>query len=267
MGIPPRESALISRETGCMRHISLHCPKCGDEQWSRVNELAHDFRCNGCGTTFHVDTCGRCLKGPRPKHSADPYQLAATGSRPPVFDPFGYWAGLARPVKLGLASGILVVSCLAVACMVGSSDRRLPESLEARTSHVALAFVRGDREGVAELADPSTVISLNRWIDQTRPPNWHLWVDTVPHVRTTVLFRNARNKTAATVATVTLPVLPASASASPSRLVPADSNDSPLNARGPRLELLLYWRLDDSALWVLDGGQTLRAAAPRRVMR
>jgi predicted RNA-binding Zn-ribbon protein involved in translation (DUF1610 family) len=252
-----------------MRTISMHCPKCGTEHWSRINELARDFVCKDCGVTYHVDRGGRCVRGPRPTHTPDEFEPISREAHNPRFDPIGYWANLPWLVKFASLAALLLVAGLSTARMLTVATQKVPEALEDRTEYVALSFTRGSPEDVSRVADPSTVVSIPRWIDRFRPPTWDRWLGTTPAVNTTVLFMNPKNRTAATVATIKLPALATKASDSGARSKSESSTPTgPADAsRGPTLEILLHWRLAESGLWMLDAGQTLRSAGPRQANR
>jgi hypothetical protein len=221
-----------------MRQLPVACPRCGTTQLVGIRHLDKQLGCDTCGSLFYVDAGGACVRGRRPSdlgHAGRPDHLKPTRAAPqPLHVPRGAGIGLGVVVAIG-AAWLLSRS---LATTAGGP----PESLGDRADYVAAAFARDDLDAILELAEPGTTVSLRRWYELKRNPNWPLWRSGPPGITTSTLYRKEAGRSAATVSTLEFPS--------------ADTT-----APSPRLELVVFWSLGDDRLWRIDGGRMVREAA------
>jgi hypothetical protein len=199
------------------------------------------------------------LRGERSGNISRPGIVTESACSSQANDPLEAWSRLPRIIKFAAGGVVSLVLFILVLSVVNRRGVVLPEALHDRSQFVGQAFVRGDQMALEAISDPATTVSTARWLEQKRPNRWKTWNRaTDAHVETTVLFQNHREKLACTLATLTFPSLADEPDLHVAEEPRTRERTGPVLPTGPRIELVLYWRLGDGGLWWLDGGRTIR---------
>jgi hypothetical protein len=242
-----------------MRVLSISCPKCRQALSVRIRDLDVQQACSRCKCSFHINSGGKCVIGPRPRASStSAFSPIPEANRGP--DLLEKLAELPRPVKFGALAAAAIGLALCLASVLHLGQATLPDSLDDRTVHASRSFLRGDRESLIKLCDPANAISLERWLEQRRPPLRPEWAQAESaEIAVRTLVKETSDRMACTLAIITFPTLPETEAEIAA--VPGSSRGSRSKAKGPArktMELVFWWRLDPSGLWIIDGGRTLK---------
>ncbi len=244
-----------------MRHLALRCPRCRSESSVWIDDLGQTIRCRRCRAPFHVDSSGQCVRGERPIESErNRYSVVETAPRA-NWALLERWARLPRVARWCILAAVAAVPAFLAVGILKPARVDVPESLLDRTHYAGMALVRNDREALIAVADPATTVSTMRWLDVKRPAGWSVWNRAEEaRVQTSILFQNLGSRSACTVATIAFPPFD---SAPPPRVKSKSRQESTNRTSGPRLELVMLWKLQDDGLWVFDGGRTIKEATRR----
>jgi hypothetical protein len=180
-----------------------------------INRLDRQLVCKVCGAQFYLDPCGANLVlGERPKDLLASHQHHIRYGKVKklwVERLEEKWRALPRKTRTAVKSGLAGVAALIVLLMILVPALRprpkFPKDLNQRAVLVATAFIRGDRDRLAALTEPSSRRYLDEWLEKARPPEWGK-SHPLLQIATTILSNNPRSSRATVSVSLSEPQAP-----------------------------------------------------------
>jgi hypothetical protein len=241
--------------------IELECPKCGRAGAIPQNKVNTRLVCKKCHIVFHMNTAGRTLLGEPPVSPSEKKKEKDKAFEAPALPSFEGLGDLREnikdisPKKLAIAAGVLLVAMVGYTFLTAA-----PESLAIRASITAEKFAADDLAYLKNIASSGTADDVVRWFDAVHPKlvkSREGWKTTLADVQVQVIGEDRRQRVGEAQAFI-YPGTKATHSESISSAAKEASEVS--STVNQSVDLHMFWTLDSSGKWRLDGRQTFQMA-------
>lgn len=235
--------------------IDLACPSCGRAGAIPREKINTRLVCKKCLVVFHMNSAGRTLLGePSGVEPPKAETHAQLGPKLPSFEDLG---GIKEslptfsPRSLMIGGGVLVVGLALFLFM-----SRTPENLLDTATTTAERFAADDLAYLKQVATSDTIDDVVRWFDVVHPElvkSREQWKTSGTRVQVVIVDEDRRQRRGEAHAYI----YPASGSSHGTSITQAASQVDTLDATSMQpIDLKLFWVIDGSGHWRLDGRET-----------
>ncbi len=239
--------------------LDMECPKCGRFGSVPNDKVNSRLVCKKCLTIFHLTPTGRAVPGEPPDHKYEgqhaPGAATVHVQKRDAVDFMADFRGVGRaPMMLGaLAVGLIALGAM---YFLGGDSRG--DVLQIRAKKVADALERDNSDFVKANATKTSIPEIMTWFEKVHPILAEMARESSTKEINDFVFvieENPVNKIGQVEIsyTITRGSARSEAIASEAAVVAKTGRTS--------LTLPVYWVLDDSGKWAIDGAKTLAASA------
>ena len=239
--------------------LDMECPKCGRFGSVPNDKVNSRLVCKKCLTIFHLTPTGRAVPGEPPDHKYEGQH--APGAVPAHLqkrDAVDYMADFRDMGRAPVMLGALAVCMIALGAIYFLGGDSRGDVLQIRAKSVADALERDNSDFVKANTTKDSLSDVIKWFDKVHPIIAEMTRESSTKEINDFVFVIEENPVSK-IGQVEISYTITRGSARTEEI----TSEAAAVAKSGRTSLTLpmYWVLDDSGKWLIDGAKTLAASA------